>query len=81
MLNITLPEATQAFVESETRRRGCGSASEFVGGLILEEQRRGESDRTEELLLEGLASGPGGSFDAQWAERMTARVLKGQLHA
>ena len=52
--------------------RGAGSRD--TSGLILESQRRGESDRTGELLLEGLASGPGGSFDARWVEQMSPRV-------
>lgn len=79
--SITLPEDTRHFVETEARRRGFATPGDFVGNLVLTAQRGSDSETIEDKLLAGKASGTGGAFDSDWADRMKERVLKCETHA
>ena len=55
-LNISLPEAMQAFIDEQVKTGGYGTASEYLRELIRDDQKRKLQEKLETLLLEGLAS-------------------------
>jgi antitoxin ParD1/3/4 len=68
-LNISLPEQLKDFVEAQVANGGYGTASEYVRQLIREAAKRVAEDRLEQLLLEGLHSGPATEMtEADWVE-------------
>lgn len=56
-LNISLPVSMRSFVETQTKRGGYSTASEYLRMLIREAQKREALDMLEQKLLEGLNSG------------------------
>lgn len=80
MLNISLPDQVQAFLEKQAAATGLDTASDYVYHLILREQERiVQQERVESLLLEGLESGePVEATDDWWDQKRTQLVE--QLH-
>lgn len=56
-LNISLPEATRAWVEEQVKKHGYGTVSEYVRQLLREEQRRQIHAEVDQNLLQALDSG------------------------
>ena len=56
-LNVSLPEALEAYVRERVAEGGYSDPSDFVGTLIREHMQRHEQERLEALLLEGVDSG------------------------
>ncbi len=73
MLNISLPDQVQSFVEEQAIAAGFNSANEYVYHLILREQERiAQKARIESLLVEGLESGePVEATDDWWEQKRT----------
>jgi antitoxin ParD1/3/4 len=80
MLNISLPDQIQTFVEEQAIAAGFNSANEYVYHLILREQERvAQQERIESLLLEGLESGePVEATDDWWEEKRSQLVKRFQ---
>lgn len=80
MLNISLPDQVQTFVEEQAISAGFNSANEYVYHLILREQERvTQQERIESLLLEGLESGePVEATDDWWEQKRTQLVKRFQ---
>lgn len=57
-MNISLPTDLRDFVEGKLARDRYSSASEYVRELIRADLKREARERIDQLLLEGLASGP-----------------------
>jgi antitoxin ParD1/3/4 len=57
-MNVSLPEALRAFVETQVAEIGYRSSSEYILDLIRNDQARKSEQRLARLLLEGLESGP-----------------------
>ena len=70
-MNISLPEALRSFVERQVSARGYNSSSEYVRELIRKDQDR---QRLRGLLLEGAASPPAVTADADYIGRLRDRV-------
>lgn len=70
-LNISLPRPLKSFVEEQVTAGGYTSASEYIREMIRAARRRQSMDhKLEELLLEGLDSGPGVvADDTYWAAK------------
>ncbi len=68
--NIHLSEAARAYAEAKAREAGLATADEVVEALVRKAIRREERQkRLEELLLEGLNSGPGKPMTSEtWVE-------------
>ena len=65
-LKISFPDELNAFVETQMEQDGHASASEYVRGLILEDQKRRAKRELELKLLEGL-QGPAVELNrAEW---------------
>jgi antitoxin ParD1/3/4 len=57
-MNISLPADLRDFVDEKLARGRYSSASEYVRELIRADLKREAKDRIDQLLLDGLASGP-----------------------
>ena len=78
-MNVSLPKSLRSFVEERISSSAYTSASEYVRELIRKDrERQAAHGRLEELLLEGLASGPASEWtEDDWAsirERVTKRL-------
>jgi antitoxin ParD1/3/4 len=62
-MNISLPDSMKAFVDERLSGGGYGTASEYVRELIRADQKRGEQEQLEKLLLDRLRSGKRTTFD------------------
>ncbi len=72
-MNVSLPKALRTFVEERISKSAYASASEYVRELIRQDrERQAANDRLEDLLLEGLESGPA----LEWTEDDWAAVRK-----
>lgn len=77
MLNISLPDQVQTFVEEQAIAAGFNSANEYVYHLILREQERiAQQERIESLLLEGLESGESVEATEDWWEQKRTQLIE-----
>ena len=83
-LTITLTASLHEFVDQQVVRRGLSSPSDLVLEL-LDHERQGmqamarlseNNSRLEELLLEGLASGPLEEVTAEWWDEKERTLLE-----
>jgi antitoxin ParD1/3/4 len=56
-LNVSLPEALEAYVQERVAEGGYSDPSDFVRTLIREHMQRHGQEQLEALLLEGMDSG------------------------
>ncbi len=82
-MNVSLPRGLRDYVAERVATDGYTSASEFVRELIRKDRaRRAGQERLEELLVEGIASGPAAEWTSEeWAslrERVARRVGAGE---
>ena len=70
-MNISLPETLKSFVDQQVEARSYSSSSEYVRALIRTDQDR---QRLRSLLLEGAASPPAITADADYFDRLRDRV-------
>jgi antitoxin ParD1/3/4 len=82
-MNISLPEPLKLFVEEQVNKGGYGTASEYLGELIREAQRRADQHKLEEMLLAGLQSPTSEMTADEWSalrDRIVSRSpeLQGQ---
>jgi antitoxin ParD1/3/4 len=67
MLNISLPNQIIDFIERQAIADGFNTPSEYVFHILLREQERlGQQDRVESLLIEGLDSGESVEVTDDW---------------
>lgn len=72
-MNISLPKTLRSFVDERVEALSYSSASEYICELIRKDrERRASGERLEELLFEGLKSGPA----AEWTEDDWAALRK-----
>ncbi|WP_165228072.1 ribbon-helix-helix domain-containing protein [Aquisphaera insulae] len=57
-MNISLPDQMKAFVESQARKEGFGTVSEYLRSVIREVQKREDRQALETRLREGIEGGP-----------------------
>src|SRR5690606_21966469 len=76
-MNISLPKTLRSFVDERVSSSSYTSASEYVRELIRKDrERRAAHDRLEELLLEGLASGPASEWTEEDWSAVRERVVQ-----
>ncbi|BAZ05941.1 type II toxin-antitoxin system ParD family antitoxin [Calothrix sp. NIES-3974] len=73
-LNISLPEAMRAFIDSEVVKGGYSTASEYIRDLIRQAQKKAEEQKLEAMLLEGLDSGEAIEVTDEWWEKKRAQI-------
>jgi len=57
-MNISLPASLKEYVRGRVEEELYSTPSDYVRSLIREDQRRQSENRLEQLLLDGLNSGP-----------------------
>lgn len=62
-MNISLPESLKSFVDERVKSRGYGSHSEYMRDLVRKDELEAAKDKMRSLLMEGLNSPPGRSWD------------------
>lgn len=68
-IQISLPTELHEFVESQVGEGRYANATEYLGELIREDERRKAQDHLEELVEEGLRSGPPVEMlSSEWSE-------------
>jgi len=73
--NIHLSDAARAYAEAKAREAGQASADEVVEAIVQKAIRREASrKRLEELLIEGLESGPGTPVTPEYWDRLRKRI-------
>ncbi len=56
VLNISLPEPMKQYIEERMTEGNYGTTSEYVRGLIRDDQKRRAAEQLETLLLHGIDS-------------------------
>ncbi len=79
-INIALPESIKHFVQQQVTEGGYSSVSEHVRALIHADQKRKATERIDNVLLQGLASGEPISVTPEYWDqkkrRLTERIGK-----
>jgi antitoxin ParD1/3/4 len=77
VLNISLSEQIQTFVEEQASVAGFDSVDDYIHDLILREKARiAQQDKIESLLLEGLESGEPIEATDDWWEQKRDRLAE-----
>ena len=67
-MNISLPDQLKEFVDTQVGSGRYSSVSEYVRGLIREDEKRHAQEKLEALLIEGIQSGEPSAMSRQdWA--------------
>ena len=74
-MNISLPDQMKAWVEAQTQTGDYANASDYVRDLIRRDRERRQAlNEIQELLDEGMNSGPPFEFDSEaFLKRMHER--------
>ena len=75
-LNVSLPDSLRDFVEQQVKRGGFSTTSEYIRYLIREARYVEANARFEQLLLDGIQSGPGKPLDAEEWNALRLRVAE-----
>ena len=76
MLNISLPDQVQAFLEEQAKAAGVSSLDEYIYQLVLQEQTRiAQQHQIEALLIEGLDSGEPIEVTEDWWDEKRSRLI------
>ena len=75
-MNISLPEPMREWVEAQIKGGRYGNASEYLRELIRRDQERQAQDRLEQLLLDGVRSGPASPLTKKDWKEVRAGVTK-----
>ena len=57
-MNVSLPEALKDYVQERVAEGTFSNPSDYVRALIREDRKRRAEERLDELLMEGINSGP-----------------------
>ncbi len=75
-INVSLPRKLKSRLERKLKRQDYASASEYVRDLIRKDLLADAIEQVDQLLLEGLNSGPGEAVDENWWRRLRAHLHK-----
>jgi antitoxin ParD1/3/4 len=75
-LNISLPQSLKDYVEDQVQQGGFSTPSEYLRGLVLEDQERKAEQRLEALLLEGIESGVPVEVGPEFWERKRQALIE-----
>jgi antitoxin ParD1/3/4 len=74
-MNISLPDSLKEYVKERVEKEHYSTPSDYVRSLIREDQKQHEEgEHLEQLLLEGLRSGPGIRMDSKEWKKLWAEV-------
>jgi antitoxin ParD1/3/4 len=68
-MNVSLPETLKDYVQERVAEGTFSNPSDYVRALIREDRKRRAEERLDELLMEGINSGPAEPMTAEdWAD-------------
>lgn len=73
-ITISLPQSMKEFIEKQVAEEGYGTVSEYVRGLLRNEQKRMAQQGLEQMLLEGIDSGPAVPLTGEELDQVRAEV-------
>jgi antitoxin ParD1/3/4 len=73
-LHISLPESLKEFVKERVTEQHYSNPSDYIRALIREDQKRRDEERLEQMLLEGLRSGPGKIMTPKEWEKLREKI-------
>jgi antitoxin ParD1/3/4 len=73
-MNISLPDSMKKYVKGRVYEERYGTQSDYVRSLIREDQKRHDENKLEQMLLDGLRSGPGIRMNHQEWKKLWAEV-------
>jgi antitoxin ParD1/3/4 len=73
-LKISLPDATNRFIEEQVATGRYGSPSDFVVELVEKARQEAAREKLAELILEGENSGIGVEVTDEWLEKRMAAL-------
>jgi antitoxin ParD1/3/4 len=76
ILNISLPESIETFINEQIAKGGYNDANEYILHLLRQEQEHSQAAHVEALLLEGLESGKPIEVTENWWERKRATLIR-----
>lgn len=74
-LNIVLPQSIKDYVLTQVAERGYRDASEYLQDLIRADQHRKSEELIDDLLVEGLDSGPPQLMTTEYWEAKKNRLV------
>ena len=80
-MQISLPDSMKRFVKERVEEEHYSNPSDYVRALIREDQKRRDERRLEQMVLEGLASGPGIPMTREEWNKLREEALAGSLGA
>lgn len=80
-MQISLPDSLKRFVKERVEEEHYSNPSDYVRALIREDQKRRDERRLEQMVLEGLASGPGIPMTPEEWNKLREEALAGSLGA
>lgn len=80
-MQISLPDSMKRFVKERVEEEHYSNPSDYVRALIREDQKRRDERRLEQMVLEGLASGPGIPMTPEEWNKLREEALAGSLGA
>lgn len=75
-LNISLPEAMKAWVDTQVAHGGYGTTSEYFRQLVREDQQRQFRDEVDAKLLAALDNGEPVEINAEWREERRRELAR-----
>ncbi len=75
-VNISLPRKLRASMERKIKRQAYASASEYVRDLIRKDLQAHAIEQVDQMLLEGLNSGPGRPIDENFWQELSEALAK-----
>ncbi len=77
-MNVSLPESLKDYIKERMEEDHYDNVSDYIRAIIREERKRREEKKLEQMLLEGINSGPGVEYgtkewDTFW-EGIFARI-------
>lgn len=76
IVNITLPDTLQSFVDQQATKRGFETCSEYIQDLI---QRERDRQHLRALVMEGVNSPPAVVADAEYFDKLRDRIRENEL--
>jgi antitoxin ParD1/3/4 len=73
-MNISLPDSLKRYVKERMEEEHYDNASDYIRAIIREERRRREEKKLEQMLLDGLRSGPGIRMNPREWKKLWAEV-------
>lgn len=76
-MSVSLPSALRKQLEARVNRLGSyGSTSEYLRELIRRDLQHDAVDQIDQLLTDGVNSGPAEPMTAQWRQARRAKLAK-----